>query len=104
MKHIIQEGRTAKIGKLSLETSPTLWRLSNTGLSIRVPHSPTEDIKSVWSLALAWNTTTGALTGVFEVASDKDTQFLLDALNSDKHFHPLAFPLYLATSTYLSLG
>lgn len=66
-----------------------------TGLSIRVPHSPTNEIKSVWSLTLVWNEETGFLTGIFEGASDKDTDFLLDSINSNKELHPLGFPLYL---------
>ena len=49
----------------------------------------------MWSLTLVWNEATGFLTGIFEGASDKDTDFIIDAINSDTGFQPLAFSLYL---------
>lgn len=65
------------------------------GTSVRVPHSPTDKFKSVWSLALTRNTETGYFTGIFEGPSNDDINFLLDAINAGTHRHPLAILLYL---------
>ena len=87
-------GKPTKIGEVT-QLPESLRKLITLGLSIRVPHSPTNEIKSVWSLTLIWNETTGFLTGIFEGASDKDTDFLLDAMNSERQLYPLGFPVYL---------
>jgi hypothetical protein len=62
---------------------------------VRVPHSPNNDIKAIWSLAITWNPESLLTTGMFDGASHGDAEFLAGSINAEPHFHPLCIPLAL---------
>ena len=62
---------------------------------MRVPHSPNNDIKAIWSLAITWNPESLLTTGIFDGASPSDAQFLAGSINAESHFHPISIPLAL---------
>ena len=71
------------------------YDVTDQGLTMRVPHSPNNEVKSIWSLALTWNPEGLYTTGIFDGASEDDTKFLVDSINAESHFHPLNIPLSL---------
>lgn len=95
MRNRDDDGRITETGIVESIACRYTTNDTTSGLVIRVPHSPTNEIKSIWSLALRWSETTGFLTGLFEGASDADVDFLTENLNSEKPFHPMMIAVWL---------
>jgi hypothetical protein len=69
--------------------------LTNAGFTIRVPHSPRNNAKAIWSMAISWDASTGKTNALFEGVSDADIQDVQRYLQAKSELasHPLLLPM-----------
>lgn len=70
----------------------------HTAFTIRVPHSPRINTKTVWSLTASWNASQCSTSAFFESLSDEDVQEVHQYLMAKQSLmiHPLTLPTMLA--------
>lgn len=64
---------------------------------VRVPHSPQDGTKSIWSLALWWNPSTGGTKALFDGVSNEQRDNFIGYLSAmqAQHDHPFLLPMML---------
>ncbi|TVY82226.1 hypothetical protein LSUE1_G003163 [Lachnellula suecica] len=68
--------------------------ISNLGFTIRVPHSPRNSAKAIWSMAVSWDASNSHTNALFEGVSDADIHDIQQYLQAKHHLtsHPLLLP------------
>lgn len=64
---------------------------------LRVPHSPQEVTKSIWSLALSWDPSTGTTKALLDGVSNEQKTSFIAYLSAEpaQHGHPFILPIML---------
>ena len=62
--------------------------------TIRVPHSPRNNAKAIWSMAVSWDASSNRTSALLDGVSDLDIEEMQQYLNAKQHSmsHPLLLP------------
>lgn len=71
--------------------------VSHLGFTIRVPHSPRNTSKAIWSMTTSWDASTSNTNALFEAVSDADIQEVRQYVEAHHSLtsHPLLLPTML---------